>query len=252
MAKLSRPEVIFGVAALVCVVACVAVFMWKPWPPENAFGTKGEWVGALATLAAALTAAAIAFWSHRRNRIDSMMEGAFEIVAAEYVIRQIKGHASAFRLRLTSFVSLLAEINSRISQCDEMVDKAESAQVLNPSDASSPYEQLVRAERQREKLEHKKDEESTNQMQEFAGYVELLQTQAATLSHVKMAAFDPAVGLAVVKAKALLRRSEGLVKMAATSPELLECLKKFLELLVIVEDGVSAAERHIKRIAKVH
>ncbi|MGO4398427.1 hypothetical protein [Achromobacter sp. PAB15] len=241
MAKPTRPEVFFGGAAVACVVACVAVFLWKKWPEPATLGTKGEWVGALATLAAALTAVAIAFWSHRRNKIDTMMEGAFEIVAAEYVMRQIKGQASVFHRRLTRFIAQLADINSQIARCDQIVNESQSAHVMSPSDAASSFDKLVRAESQRPALEHKKDEDSTRAMHEFAGYVESLQAQAATLSHVKMAAFDPAVGLAVVKAKALLRRSEGLVKMAATTSDLLECLNKVRDLLGIFEAAIPAA-----------
>lgn len=249
MMKPSRPEVFFGGMAVACVVACVAVFLWKKWPAPATFGTKGEWVGALATLAAALTAVAIAFWSHRRNKIDSMMEGAFEIVAADYVIRQIKGQADLFRLRLANYVAQLTNLDERLARYDQSVSDAQADQVEHPSNAAASFDRYVEAERMRERLEHQKDEHSAKAIQEFTGYVEALQTQTTTLSHVKMAAFDPAIGLAVVKVKALLRRSEGLVKLAATAPALLESLQEVLELLTTVEGGVHAAERHIKRIA---
>ncbi|MGE8565217.1 MAG: hypothetical protein ACN6PV_02060 [Achromobacter sp.] len=245
MAKPGRPEVLVVGIALACAVASVAVACWKKWPDPQAFGTKGEWVGALASFAAALTAIAIALWSHRRNKIESMTEGAFEIVAADYVIRQVKARAELFRLQLTKYAELVAELDSRTSRCEQQMEAVQM-------DVSPPMDLIIGLESHYKGLVDKKNEESTKAISEFSGHMEYLQSQMATLSHVKMAAFDPAVGLAVVKAKALLQRSEGVVKMAAATTGLPECLNEVLEHLGIFEAAIPAAERHIKRIAEGH
>ena len=252
MVKPSRPEVLVVGVVAACAVASVAVMLWEKWPKPEVFGTKGEWVGALASFAAALTAVAIAFWSQRRNKIESMMEGAFEIVAADYVIRQIRGQTTVFRLHVKNHLTQLTTFNDQISQCEEQIEAAQEAQVLNPPESASPMNQLSISERKLEKLAYQRDEHSTKALARSASYAESLQTQTSTLSHVKMAAFDPAIGLAVVKVKALLRRSEGLAKLAATTSELLECLNEVLELLATVEAGLSAAERHIKQTGQGH
>lgn len=252
MIKPSRPEVFFGGAAIACVVACVGVLLWKKWPQAATLGTKGEWVGALATLAAALTAVAIAFWSQRSNKIDSMMEGAFEIVAGEYVVRQIKGHANAFRFEVTKYIEQLAQFDSQISRAEQQKSAAQSVNVAAYPDAASQIDRIVGAERMLEKLEYEKANFLTERVKVFAVNVETLQTQTAALSHVKMAAFDPAIGLAAVKAKALLRRSEALIHLGATSPALLDCITEVIGHLAVVEAGVAAAERHIKRMGENH
>lgn len=245
MVKPSRPEVFFGCAAVACVVASVAVFLWKKWPDPGTFGTKGEWVGALATLAAALTAVAIAFWSQRRGKIDSMVDGAFEIVAADYLIGQLKARAELFRLQLTKYVELVTELKNLVSRCEQQIEAAQK-------DVNAPMDLIVGLESHYKSLTYRQNEESAKAISNFSGHVEYLQSQIATLSHQKMAGFDPAAGLAVVKVKALLRRIEGLIQLGATDPALLQGVTDIIVLLQRVQVGVTTAERHIKNLGENH
>ncbi|WP_279211824.1 hypothetical protein [Achromobacter mucicolens] len=259
MAKLGRPEVLVVGMAIACAVASIAVAYWKNWPPAAEFGTKGEWVGALASFAAALTAIAIAFWSHRRTKIESMTEGAFEIVAADHVIRQVTARTELFKVERTSYAELAADLDGRFSRFEQQLEAAQM-------DADRPDELIYSLNTQFGLLSDKQMAESAKAISDFSGHMEYLQSQMATLSHVKMAAFDAEVGLAVVKIKALLLRNKGLAdrysedfmsnediaRMAATSPALRECLDEILEHLGIIEAAVPAAERHIKRIADGH
>lgn len=247
MAKPSRSEILVVCVATACAVVSFAVIFWKKWPDPQIFGTKGEWVGALASFAAALTAVAIAFWSHRRNTVASMMEGAFEVVAAEFVIRKAKSEATLFRLRVADSVKVLNDLDEKILAIDRKIEAAASIASPPPS-----AEELRDLDRWEEVYGHQRQLIIDAWARNFAPYVEPLQSQMATISHVKAAAFDPEIGLALVKAKALLRRIEGIAAVALTRTVLLENLDEILEYLVVVENGVANAERHITQMGRVH
>ena len=263
MAKLGRPEVLVVGMAIACAVASIAVAYWKNWPPEAEFGTKGEWVGALASFAAALTAIAIAFWSHRRTKIESMTEGVFEIISVDYVIRQAKARAELFRIQLARHAELVSDLDSQISRCEQQMEAVQK-------DVNPHHERIYSLNSRYDELWRKRSDESAKAISDFSGHMEYLQSQMATLPHVKMAAFDPEVGLAVVKVRALLLRKKGLVsrespvnnedfvsdealaRIAATTPDLPACLNEVLRLLGVLESAIPAAERHIKRMAEDH
>ncbi|MBO9355285.1 hypothetical protein GG851_14935 [Bordetella petrii] len=86
-------------AAIVVVLGLMAIL----WPGFRSFvadpATAG-WAAALGTFTAAVVSLYIALWARRANRLDAVTEGAFELVAAGYAVRQMEGQALLLQKRI--------------------------------------------------------------------------------------------------------------------------------------------------------
>lgn len=248
MVKPSRSEIMFAGVVASCIGAVLIVASWETWPNPTVFGTKGEWVGAITTFAAAATAMFLALWSRRHDKLDSMTDGAFELVAADFVIRKVKSEAQLFRYHLADSVKNLHQLDEKISDLNSKIRAAE----LEGAPGAALAEKLRSLERFLEITENQRQQISDGWGAKFRPRVELLQTQMATIPHEKVADFDARIGLGLVKVKALLRGSEGLAMVSITRTVLLEHLDKVLGFLEDAERGVPTAEKHIEEIGRTH
>lgn len=248
MVKPSRSEIMFAGVVASCIGAVLIVASWETWPNPTTFGTKGEWVSAITTFAAAATAIFLALWSRRHDKLDSMTDGAFELVAADFVIRKVKSEAQLFRYHLADSVNNLHQLDEKISALNSKIDAAEK----EGASGAELAEKLRGLERFLEITENQRQQIVDGWGAKFGPRVELLQTQVATISHEKVAAFDAKIGLGLVKVKAFLRRSEGLAMTSITRTVLLEHLDQVLGFLEVVEGGVPTAEKHIEKLGRTH
>jgi len=238
--------------AIVVVLGLMAIL----WPDFRSFignpSTAG-WAAALGTFAAAIVSLYVAFWARKADRLDAMTDGAFELVAAGYAVQQMRGQVQYMHVRVLDLITRIAKQDARIENLQQQIAEAQEVQIS--ASTSNPE---ARAERVRKhgtdisNLEMRKSALSDEWNDKLGPLAESLQAQIANVSHIKIAVFCPASGLAIVRTKAMFRRIEALSQSVNFRVELADEVQAALTQLSVVEVGVEKAERHIARIQATH
>src|SRR5690606_28821576 len=163
---------------------------------------------------------------------------------ADYLVSKMQNETRLFSARLTERNRTLDEIERRIDSFRQEVERIESSEADTLTNAEQAAQRLEWLERRIEVSEWRSRDLTAEWGAEFGPYSELLESQLMQISHVRAAAFNPAAGLAVIRAKAMARRLNSLVRSHTVRKPLAEDLAETLTQLSAIGAYVDSAEQY--------
>lgn len=176
---------------------------------------KAAWweiVTALGTLAAVVSAIWMAFWTNKQSGKAAKVDGALEAVSASQSLMGACGFSQSIVESLEKLLKEMDEIESRIAQLESEELLSSEVQVLSHLEYNY---KLANDERRRaeQRTQGEKLRLLDQECLEIAAPVlSRIRVLIGDISHSRLAAFNPGLGLDVLKAKANLGTAERWVR----------------------------------------